>query len=331
MYRGCDFGCEYCFANARHYIDGENKFQLAKVDTIKRLFHRAFETDDPGSNGTLECLRHKVPLHCGGMSDPFQDREYIYGLTKELIKISNEYHYPIMFSTKTANLPDEYFEILHPDIHAFQISLIGYDEDFVMTHEKRTPPPASRIDFMKKLKQNGFWVGCRIQPLIDIEQAKKLVVALNKTVNYFTVEHMKIPIENLKIKDAYSYLDLSKYACLTAFGRSLELIKEEKIKNINELKSLSEVPIGCGDNDLHYMSDSRCCCGIDTIGGEFDNYMKYNSTYFYTGDCDKNNLWAPSQSVKNVFMSHTAKSYGCEKYKDFVDTYCERYEKLIHE
>lgn len=330
MYRGCDFGCEYCFANARHYKDGWNKFQMANPENIRRKFKTAFTTDKPGGSGMYELLRHKVPLHCGGMSDPFQAREFEHGLTKELIKISNEYQYPIMFSTKVDNLPEEYFDLLDPKIHAFQISLMGYDEDFVREYEKHTPPPIRRIEFMKKLKSRGFWVSCRIQPLVDIEQAKRLVLELNDTVDYFTVEHMKIPIENLKVQQMYAHLDLSKYACLTKFGRSLELIKDEKINNINALKAISKVPIGCGDNDIHYLSESRCCCGIDTIGEAFDNYLKYNSTYFYTGECNKDELWVPESSVKHIFMSHTAKSYGCEKFRDFVDTYCERYEDLIH-
>ena len=186
MYRGCDFGCQYCFANARQG-NFEVKWQTADEKMVERAFHKAFDEDKEYKNVTVELMRHKVPLHCGGMSDPFQAREWDIGATKKLIELSNKYDYPISFSTKAAHLPEEYYNILNPNIHAFQISLMGYDEDFVRKYESNTPSPAERIEFCKELKRRGFWVSCRIQPMIDVEQARKVIEALNDTVDYFTV------------------------------------------------------------------------------------------------------------------------------------------------
>ena len=67
------------------------------------------------------------------MSDPFQPVEFFNEnrLTYQLIEISNKYQYPLMFSSKCAHLPKEYWEILDPNIHAFQISLISDDNDYL--------------------------------------------------------------------------------------------------------------------------------------------------------------------------------------------------------
>ena len=335
MYRGCDFGCSYCFANARHVVENSqnNRWSNADPESVRRRIVKARTTDFKDQKGVLECIRHMVPMHCGGMSDPFQAREWELGLTKRLIEISNEFEYPIIFSTKTAYLPDEYFKILNPKIHAFQISLIGSDDDFVRNFEHSTPSASERIAFIKKLKNLGFWVSCRIQPLIDVEQAKKIIVELNDTVDYFTVEHLKIPIDNKKIRELFeAYLQKDRYAMITGFGRSLELNKEQKVKNIEYLKQFAKKPIGCGDNDIHYLSDSRCCCGVDLIGGSFSNWMRYNSTYFCTGEVSEDeltHLWKPSGSVLSVFMQGARSSYKCTEYQDFVDIYCERYKDFI--
>lgn len=328
MYRGCDFGCRYCFANARQG-NFKVKWQTADIKIIERAFHKAFEDEKEYKNVTVELMRHKVPMHCGGMSDPFQAREWDIGATKKLIELSNKYDYPISFSTKAAYLPEEYYNVLNPNIHAFQISLMGYDEDFVRKYESNTPSPAERIEFCKELKRRGFWVSCRIQPMIDVEQARKVIEALNDTVDYFTVEHLKIPVDNKFIRAQFEPIDKTRYT-RTSSLRSYELNKPEKVSNIEYLKKISKKPIGCGDNDIHYLSDSRCCCGVDMMPESFKNYMKYNLTYFCTGECNPDELWTPSCSVRNIFNSDT-QIKGVDSLKDYTDIYCKRYNYFFGE
>ena len=95
LYKGCDFGCLYCFANSNQSA-GHDGFAVAKIKTIENLFKKAFESKKESSeNINVELLRHRVPLHCGGMSDPFQTREWNLHLTKQLIELSNKYEYII--------------------------------------------------------------------------------------------------------------------------------------------------------------------------------------------------------------------------------------------
>lgn len=329
MYRGCDFGCNYCFANARQG-NFKVEWQSADINKIEKMFYKAFETDIEYKNINIELLRNRVPLHCGGMSDPFQYREFNEKLTLQLIKLSSKYNYPICFSTKCANLPEEYFKYLRNDIHTFQISIIGVSDDFIRKYESNTPTAIERIQFCKLLKEKGFWVSCRIQPLIDIKEAESLIKELDGVVDYFTVEHLKIPVDNKHIRSLFEPIDKNLYK-RTSSLRSYELNKETKINNIKYLKNNTNTPIGCGDNDIHYMSDSRCCCGVDLMPESFRNYLKYNLTYFCTGEYNKDDLWTPSCSVKNIFNSDTQKSYKCEKFSDFTDEYCRRYEQFLHE
>lgn len=323
FYRGCDFGCKYCFANVR---GGSVKhvYDCAPFDIIENFFIKAFETKDETKNITVELLRHKTPIHIGGMSDPFQSREFILKLNYKMIKLSNKYNYPLIFSTKVADLPDEYFEILNPKLHAFQISLFAYDNDFIKKYESNTPTPQERINFIKKLKSKGFWVSVRLQPLIDIEQAIKLCEAIDGIVNYITVEHLKIPNDNKEIKKLFEPIDKEKYYRPSSM-RNLELKKEYKIENINKIKSvLKHTKIGCGDNDIHYLSDSNCCCGIDTINKNFDNYLKYNLTYFTTAKPETlNGIYYPINSVSSCFNSDT-RIKGKKYFNEYTDTYCQK-------
>ena len=316
-YRGCNFGCKYCFANNRTDITFTS--QVADINKIKNMFSRAFDNDKQCTSIITEMLRHKVPLHLGGMSDPFQSREWKYKVTYELLKLSNEYSYPIMISTKQCFLPEEYFEVLNPDLHAFQISLFSDNLELVRKFESNTPAPQERIDFIKNLHDRGFWVGLRVQPLIDVDSVISLVKKLNGYINYLTVEHLKICNNNKKMAKlmfSMSNYDVEDYKCT---GRNYELKREVKLKNIHEIKEVCECPVGCGDNDLHEESESNCCCGIDTINENFDNWLKYNSM-----NIRKNGVgdyWYPKNSCHSYFNSD-CRIKGAD-FKGYVDNYME--------
>lgn len=315
-YKGCEFGCEYCFTKNNQY-DNERKFKLANMNVINNVFRKAFETSEEYNDILTEMARHRVPLHLGGMSDPFQPREFKHKLTYKVIELSNKYNYPLIISTKQSNLPDEYFKILNPNIHAFQISLIGTDDKWIRKFELLTPTPTERINFIKKLKNLGFWVSIRIQPLIDVQQAKNVVMQCSEYVDYITVEHLKI-YNRKDIKEkiiGIANIDLSDYKYT---GKKYELNKAHKLKNINELKRISKCPIGCGDNDLHEYSDTNNCCGVDTMNNNFSNWLKYNSTYINkTGD---NSQWYPTSDLPQKMDSYM-KLLDDKKYKSLVDKY----------
>ena len=336
MYKGCDFGCKYCFANSSQAKGHNDGFAIAKIKSLESVFKKAFETDEESKDVTIELLRHRVPLHCGGMSDPFQKREFEYKLTYKLIELSNKYNYPICFSTKQCDLPDEYFKILNPEIHAFQVSIMGWDDEFIKKYETNTPTAKQRLDFVKKLRDKGFWCAIRIQPLVDLDQAKKLVYEAGRYPNYIIIEHLKIPNDNNDVKKLF-LKDYNKSFYKSPMNmRNIEIQPDIKEKNINIIKEIANkngVIIGVGDNDLHHLSQSRCCCGIDTINSNFDNYLKYNLTYFITGECENpNELWKPQCNCKQCFFSSAVKSEEDRfvDYKKITDKYINDHDWLVH-
>lgn len=315
-YKGCSFGCKYCFANNR---GGNINFdaQIADIKQIKRTFSKALDEDKETKNIVVEMMRHRVPLHLGGMSDPFQSREWKHEITYQLLEISKKYNYPILMSTKQCFLPDKYWDILNPKIHAFQISLFSDDVNLLRKFETNTPSPNERINFIKELHSRGFWVGVRIQPLVDIESAVSLVKKISGYVDYITVEHLKICNDNRKMAEelfSMSSHTIDDYKCT---GRNYELKTEIKKQNVERIKAVSGCPVGCGDNDLHEFSDSYCCCGIDTINENFDNWSKYNSMNIkMTGS---NDYWYPKCNCSGSFNSECVIK-GLD-FKGYVDNY----------
>ena len=316
-YRGCNFGCKYCFANNRQG-NFKVKNEIAAINLIKKWMFEAIEKGET-NNIKKEMINKYVPLHLGGMADPFQSREWKHGITKEFLKLSNKYNYPVNISTKVAHLPDEYWELLNPKIHTFQISLIGVSDEYIRKYETNTPLASERINFVKELKRRGFWVSIRIQPLIDLDEAKQLIELTDKFVNYYTIEHLKIPKANESIRkfmfDSIGYELSHLYLKYTKNEMDYELPSYLKKQNVDLLKSITDVKIGCGDNDLHIFSDSLNCCGIDTMPKAFNNWLKYNSMYIkMTGDRTQ---WYPKKNCNVCLNSVTQiKRYGIKEYVD---------------
>ena len=329
VYLGCDFGCKYCFANSRLGGTKFKEYDVANIEVIKTNFKIIKSGKLIGNSINQNCLIHKVPLHLGGMADPLQFRDKKLKLTGEILKLTQEYSYPMMISTKAASLCDEYWKLVNPSIHAFQISLMGNSNEFIRKFETNTPSSEERIEFMQELHDKGFWVSCRIQPLIDINEAIDLIEKIKEKVDFITVEHIKIPRDNLEIaKLIYNEvgIPMSNFY-VPNFGRNYEVktsIKEKNIERIGEIKNLP--PLGIGDNDLHHLSDTDNCCGIDTINSKFDTWIKYNTMYLNKHPKeDKSKIWYPKGYCGPIFSSTVRKEMGELEYSKIVDSFKEKH------
>ena len=323
-YKGCDYGCRYCFANMDWSRTEEHKkgmWDVADMEKITRFFYRALETDCKSKDILIELIRHRVPIHCGGMADPFQRREWEYGYTKQLIELSNKYNYPIMFSTKTSDLPKDYYDLLNPKIHAFQVSVSGWSNEYTSKWECSAPSAEKRLEFVKLLREDfGIWCAVRIQPIIDIEECALLcrIIAEDKLCDYVTLEHFKSIYDVHSTSKALFEL-IPNRDDYTADGGKFQVRRDIKIKNVKRLMEILNkggILVGVGDNDLHYMSQSRCCCGLDLIGGEFENYLKYNLTYMCTGDFDTDTFIPKCNPRKHINDQKYGLQIDCKQYVD---------------
>src|SRR5262249_11892396 len=76
------------------------------------------------SSLSLELLARRIPIHLGGMSDPFSPLEHKTGTTLALLKLLRDHGYPTIVSTKgliAAERP--YLDILGADNFVIQYSV----------------------------------------------------------------------------------------------------------------------------------------------------------------------------------------------------------------
>lgn len=155
-YVGCSHGCRYCFVQKKN---GQLE-AVKKGDTVESL--KAF-VQGKRSGETAWC-DWNIPIHWGGMSDPFQPVEKKYGYSLECLKYLAETKYPFVVSTKgrLAASP-EYLELLAECNCVVQISMVCSRYDQL---EKGAPSYEERLEMLRTISPRVKRTIVRIQPFM---------------------------------------------------------------------------------------------------------------------------------------------------------------------
>lgn len=321
----CPNNCLYCFAMSR---GGRrtSKNQIANVKQISKKIKKSMEYKSQKLDVNGEMLHHRVPIHFGGISDPFSNN-LTTNIAKNLLKILNAYDYPIVISTKNVDklLKDEILEILKKTKNiVIQISLTTSNESYSRIIEPNVPSPEKRINCLEALSDEGIFTITRLQPLIIpwIDEITHELIPILGMVkcNHVIVEYLKLPVEkNISLmKNALRAINWDAYKFYKENGSSLigrEWILPNKLK-WNKMKSLIHsihkygMTYGAGDYGLNHLGDTNCCCGIDSRKG-FSNWFKGNFSNIIRNSNSKDiafeqitRRWFPEESIKMYINSN---------------------------
>jgi len=314
-YSGCSHQCVYCFANHQNMKtmnvqDDEMKDKSqgvgifpTKLEYVKEYFDVAFNGKENKYREqealAVECIKHRVPIHFGGMSDGLQPLEKEVGVTYEVLKLLKSYNYPIIFSTKgKLILEDKYFNLLKDyEAFALQISMIDDRSEILSILEPNAMTAEERLRAFKMYSDAGHWCGCRIQPMIIGLNDTQIIPLLDKLkangVKHVMVEGLKFfsgnNFANKKIGEVFKKITGKEYDLAAYYkaigsknsGNDLELPTWRKYKYCKvfaeEIRKRG-MTYGAADNDLRHLGDSPCCCGVEGLKG-FENLLKKNTGF----------------------------------------------------
>ena len=301
-YNGCEHGCTYCFVRSaeltshsrknRNGIAHGGNIMVPETKDVQRVLVNALDTNEKRADINIEWLRHRMPIHWGGMSDPFQPCERKFGVSKQWMKYLNWYEYPVVFSTKATLMAfdKEYLQLLREGKYAAQVSLITDDADFIRQLEPGAPSPEDRMKALAIMADAGIWTAVRMQPIIpDSVVEWKMPEFVEKMakigVKHIVAEGYKVPVRNPvgmetiwklapQAKFEYDYSDTNN----EGFERLLPARRKWKYyKLLLEVCHANGMTLGAADNDMRDLGDTVCCCGTDNIPG-FENYWKYQAS-----------------------------------------------------
>lgn len=317
-YKTCSFGCKYCFSNNRKIMEFEKNLQIGNIEWLKKKMDKIHNKKIYNEETFLDVLMSdKITWHCGGMSDPFQPIESKLHITKELIDVANQYNQTILFSTKSDTV---YGADIRPELHTFQLSISNVDDKRII--EPNVPSIKSRYKFYRKLKDEGFKVGIRVQPFIPNITSVD-IIDIFKDADYFTIEGIKLVPQNKEHKEEIlkiTNLDKDDFKQMGLLNLKPEIRLEAYKEFIDKLEGYN-IPYSIADNDLHYISSGGCCCGDALV----KKSTKFNNTYMfnqkgmdYTLEDVKNNMGKYADCKCNQLFTSN-RTEGCKTVKEFYD------------
>ena len=321
-YKTCEFACKYCFANYRKVMEFKKELAVGNLVQFRKYLENVEKKDTVSKDDFLgNLLKQRITWHCGGMSDPFQPVEKELGITKDMINIARGYGYSILFSTKADTVYDCN---ISPEFHSFQLSVTNVDNRTDI--EPNVPSIEKRLAFFNDLKADGFKVGIRVQPFIPGVTDSR-IVDMFSNADYFTIEGLKIVPQNKEHKQLLFNLfklNSSHFKQMGLLNLKPEIRNELYTDMIKKLTNLS-IPFSIADNDMHYISSGKCCCGDTLIkkSTDFNTTAMLQNNLEYTLDDVKNNLGVyKSCKCNQLFTSN--RTNGCTTVLDF---YNERFNK----
>jgi DNA repair photolyase len=324
-YRGCGFQCAFCFARQRGGHAPDPIVVPANPDSIKRTMQRASRLEENCLGIVGQLLKRRVPIHFGGMSDPFQPIELRHRVTKATLGLLVQQEYPTVISTRgalAAAVP--YIDLLRRmKSVVVQFSLSSSRDDTARLLEPRSSPPSELLRCMEMLAQHQIPVTCRWQPYVPgcSESPTEFAQRVACTgCSHISFEHLKVPLERktglwqeFTKQIGFDPYEAYKAKAAVRDGRELVLPPDLKLGTVLEVADAVRrqgMTFGAADNEFQHLSDTGCCCsGVDRFPG-FENYFKHQIGYAVR-KCRGQTIayssiqheWAPTGSIDRYLNS----------------------------
>lgn len=287
-YEGCSHGCEYCFA--KKFKDISKIKENESVKSLKNFVEgkRGIETNWCDWN---------IPLHWGGLSDPFQPCEKVKKNSLKCLQYLKETQYPFVISTKGRLAVEEpYLTLLSECNCVVQISAVCSSYDKL---EKGCPTYEERLQMAKILSKKCKRVIIRIQPYMHevFDEVYNNLDKIKETGAYGII------IEGIKHKKKKDGL----IKCAGDYVYPYEIIRSDFIKLKIKAHKLG-LKIYAGENRIRSLGDSLTCCGIDGLEDFIPN--KFNLNHLLNGDNQKPTKKMAEIGTSNCFSGQDQTASG---------------------
>jgi DNA repair photolyase len=173
-YRGCEFGCKYCYARYTHEymeLDGgefERKIYVKKdpAGLLAYDVSHKYSYEVPGPDGTMK------PEHIaiGTATDPYQPAEREYGVTRACLEeLAKREGLSISVITKSNQIVrdiDLFKKIAERSELALNITVTTLRTRLARLLEPRAPRPDLRLAAVRELHEAGLRVGVSASPIV---------------------------------------------------------------------------------------------------------------------------------------------------------------------
>jgi DNA repair photolyase len=181
-YRGCEFGCRYCYARYTHeFMEMRNGMEFEQKIYVKQHTAELLRQE-------LRRVKPDESIALGTATDPYQPAERRYEVTRAILEeFARHRGFDLGIVTKS-NLITRDLELLKEFARSNKLSVhvtvTTLDTDLARILEPRAPRPDLRVDAVRALAQAGLRVGISCSPVIPgITDSPKDLESLIRTAS----------------------------------------------------------------------------------------------------------------------------------------------------
>ncbi len=175
LYKGCSYGCIYCDSRSDAYhINNFDKIR-SKENALQILEEE------------LASKQFKGVVSFGTLSDPYNENEEKYGITRGALELIKRYGFGVSIDTKSDLILrdiDLLKEIQKKNNVIIKISITTYEDELGHVLEPKVISSTKRFQVLKTLRENDIYAGVLMTPVLpfitDSEDNIKKMVQLAK-------------------------------------------------------------------------------------------------------------------------------------------------------
>ncbi len=165
-YRGCEFGCKYCYARYAHEF-----MELRDPDLFERkIYAKHFRKE--AFRSELRRLKPGETIWIGTATDPYQPAERRFKIMRGMLEVlSRERGFDLGITTKSDLVARDaglLAEIGRRNKVGVHLTITTLDEALARLLEPRAPRPALRLRALKKLTDAGVRVSVLAHPVMPL-------------------------------------------------------------------------------------------------------------------------------------------------------------------
>lgn len=163
-YRGCEFGCKYCYARYTHEFMALRDTQAFETQIFAKQWNAAAFREE------LRRLPRSDWIAIGTATDPYQPAERRFGLTREILRIfASERGRRLSVATKSDLVVRDVpllSAIASSNILHVAITVTTVDEKLARLLEPYAPRPSLRLRAVAALRRAGIQAGVLCSPIL---------------------------------------------------------------------------------------------------------------------------------------------------------------------
>ena len=163
-YRGCEFGCRYCYARYTHeFMEMRDGMEFEQKIYVKQYAADLLRRE-------LRRVKPDESIALGTATDPYQPAERRYEVTRAILEeFARHCGFELGIVTKS-NLVERDLELLQRIAQtnrlSIHITITTLDTDLARILEPRAPRPDLRLDAVRTLAKAGLRVGISCSPVV---------------------------------------------------------------------------------------------------------------------------------------------------------------------